>query len=68
MNWDATTNMTQNRWVNLSITVSIERFLQYPDEPTQNPTGRIIKQILMHLTRIWFNTEEKLVSVNILSE
>ena len=34
MNWDATTNMTQNRWVNLSVTtVSVERFLQYPDEP-----------------------------------
>ena len=33
-----------NGWVNLSvINVSIESFSQYPDEPAQNPMGRIAK-------------------------
>ena len=29
------------------INVFIERFLQYPNEPSKNPMGRIIKQILI---------------------
>ena len=46
---DNTVKHDTNGWVNLSvINVSVERFLQYPDESTYNPMGRIIKQILMH--------------------
>ena len=53
--------------MNLSvIKVSVGSFLLYPDEPFMKVVhhGRIIKQKL----RMWFNTEENLVSFNIICE
>ena len=48
MSWEETTNMTQAKWMGEFVNCSIESFLQYPDEPTQNPMGRIIKKVVMH--------------------